>query len=293
MKTRSYLSTVLLLALSLFVLSACSGQVAANTVTSTPATFVIPTQATPAPTQAPTGSLATPSPTESILPGATQTPLPIPTLIPQPTTAGTQRIIFPSGSDNYTLSTSLAQGVPQTYVLNGQQGQTLYVTRNGAVSVQVLAPDGSTLTDPNVQPGPWAVSLPATGDYSLVLSGAGNVSVSLYAPSLGQTFPLAAPLPDTLPRISFLTGDASQTLTVNLNEGIPSAYVLRILAGQTLYVTATGNVTLAVLDPSNLPLTPTTPLPGKWQVTLPQTGDYTLVFLGSGASTVVVYIPPA
>jgi len=96
-------------------------------------------------------------------------------------------------------------------------------------------------------------------------------------------------------RIQFAPGTASYEFTTTLTPGIPRSYVLRILAGQVLYISVLSEkeVSVAVLGPEGaaLPVTKTG-RPGSWSVDIPRTGDYTLVLRGEGEAEVTVYIPP-
>lgn len=96
-------------------------------------------------------------------------------------------------------------------------------------------------------------------------------------------------------RIQFAPGTASYEFTTTLAPGIPRSYVLRILAGQVLYISVLSEkeVSVAVLGPEGTALPVTrTGRPGGWSVDIPRTGDYTLVLQGEGEAKVTVYIPP-
>jgi hypothetical protein len=101
------------------------------------------------------------------------------------------------------------------------------------------------------------------------------------------------PIPATRTRINFAPGNASTTFTTNLAAGAAQGYVLQVLGGQQLYVSATGNATVGVLDPSDIPMAiQRAGRPGLWIVGIPVTGDYTVVVYGDGVSTVTIYVPP-
>lgn len=59
-----------------------------------------------------------------------------------------------------------------------------------------------------------------------------------------------------------------------------------------MYITATNNVRILVLDTQNNRMTPTVVDVGQWVITIPQTGDYTVVLYGEGQTQVTIYIPP-
>jgi photosystem II stability/assembly factor-like uncharacterized protein len=217
-------------------------------------------------------------------------PTPIPGAIPLPPTR--QPIHFAPGSTTYTLTADLTPGVPQAYALRAQAGQHMTITASGQVSAQLYDPQDNPLTGVLSQPGPWETNLPQTGSYSLALLGAGKVSLSIYISPLPARTPAPAPLPATLQGINFGPGATSATVTANLAPGIPQGYILRAQAGQQMAIAASGNATLALLDPEGSGLPPASFTPGHWEFALPQTGDYIIALLGQGQVTLTVSISP-
>jgi photosystem II stability/assembly factor-like uncharacterized protein len=217
-------------------------------------------------------------------------PTPIPGAIPLPPTR--QPIHFAPGSTTYTLTTDLTSGVPQAYTLQAQAGQHMTITASGQVSLQVYGPQDNPLTDVLSQPGPWETNLPQTGNYSLALLGAGKVTLSIYISPLPAQTPAPVPLPATLQRINFAPGATSATVSANLARGIPQGYILGAQAGQQMDIVASGNATLALLDPEDNSLPPASFTPGHWEFALPQTGDYIIALLGQGQVTLTVSISP-
>ncbi len=101
------------------------------------------------------------------------------------------------------------------------------------------------------------------------------------------------PLPATRTRITFPPGNASTTFDTTLVSGASQGYVLRVLGGQELRVSATGNALVGVLDSGDIPLpVQRAGRPGLWTVQVPATSDYTVVVYGDGSSTVTIYVPP-
>jgi photosystem II stability/assembly factor-like uncharacterized protein len=221
-------------------------------------------------------------------------PAPVPTPIPEaiPLLPTRQPIHFAPGSTTYALTTDLTRGVPQAYTLQAQAGQHMTITASGQVSAQLYNPQDNPLTGVLSQPGPWETDLPQTGSYSLALLGAGKVSLSIYISPLPAQTPAPVPLPATLQGINFGPGATSATVTANLAPGIPQGYMLRAQAGQQMAIAASGNATLALLDPGDNPLPPASFAPGHWEFALPQTGDYIIALLGQGQVTLTVSISP-
>ena len=111
------------------------------------------------------------------------------------------------------------------------------------------------------------------------------------------TMPTSAPtatlvLSATRERITFGAGSTVYTFAVNLASGAPKAYVLTVLAQQQMTITASGDVTIVVLDPQNKAVVPVSARQGQWVGAMPQTGDYTIVLQGDGAFDVSISIPP-
>jgi hypothetical protein len=213
-----------------------------------------------------------------------------PAPLPLPVTR--TRINFAPGTSTYTLTTYLAGGVPQGYVLRVAAGQTMYITKTGDASVEVLDPQDIVLIGPSTPAGPWGFQTTKTGDYTIVLSGHAFVVLTIHIPPPGSNPQIPVPLPLYRQRIRFAPGSTGYELTTDLVQGQPTAFVLGIAAQQQLSVWTMGNVTVSVLDPQDNPVLPVTPLPAQWQFAIQQTGDYTLVLFGSGTAWISINIPP-
>ncbi|HEY65921.1 MAG TPA: hypothetical protein G4O02_15270 [Caldilineae bacterium] len=250
-------------------------------------------QAMEAPTQ-PVAS-PTPVPTPTAMPTPVEpTPTPLPTATPPPPTPEPQRIQFAPGTDSATWTAALTAGVPQRYVLWASAGQQMFITTAPTVAVSLLQPDGTALLPVTQSGGQWHFALPATGDYIIALTGEGSVPVTVRVPPLAPT-PTPKPTTAEPERIRFARGTASYEFTTTLVAGVPKAYVLRVMAGQRLYVSALGEgeVTVAVLGPGDVSIpTVRAGRPGLWFADIPTTGDYTIVLAGEGEVSVTVYIPP-
>lgn len=213
-----------------------------------------------------------------------------PIAVPPPATL--TRISFAPGTSAYTLTTDLQPGVSQGYVLWVAAGQMMYITKTGYASVQVLDPREIELVGPSTPAGPWGVQMTMTGDFMLVLSGQGVVTLSIYIPPLDSSPEPPVPLPSYSQRIRFAPGSSWFYFNANLANGLPAGYLLGISAGQLLEVQTEGNVTAAVLDPYGSELIPVMTHPFDWVFSIPQTGDYTLLLLGSGPISITINIPP-
>ncbi|MCD6290018.1 MAG: hypothetical protein J7M34_05890 [Anaerolineae bacterium] len=233
---------------------------------------------------------------EGSVPVTVKVPPLAPTPTPQPTAVTPERIQFAPGTASYNFAITLTPGVPKVYVLRVLAGQRLYVSALGTspVTVTISGPGGMPIPVTRAgRPGLWFADIPQTGDYVISLQGAGDVSGTIYIPPLPAT-PTPA-VPAERERIQFAPGNASAEFAVTLTSGVPKAYVLRVMAGQQLYVSALGehDVVVSVFGPGDVPI-PVERMgrPGLWRADIPQTGDYTIVLLGEGDVSVTVYVPP-
>lgn len=213
-----------------------------------------------------------------------------PTQVPLPLTR--TRINFIPGTSAYTLTTFLTPGVSQGYLLRIAARQLIFITKSGNASVEVLDPQDIVLIGPSTAPGPWGSWITGAGDYTVVLYGQGDVTLTIYVPPLSASSPSPVPLPLYRQRIRFALGSTGYTFQQDLAQGLSLAFTLGISAQQQLYVSTEGNVTVATLDPQDNVLAPLTPFTGEWQFAIPQSGDYTLVLLGAGRASISITIPP-
>lgn len=123
--------------------------------------------------------------------------------------------------------------------------------------------------------------------------------------------PTTAPLPPTVPppltptpmpaatvgpliptRITFPAGSASATVSPDLTASGPRAYVLKVLAGQHLILSADQDLDVQVSGPDGRLLAPFAIRPQQWEYVVGQTGDQTITLNGEGRPTVTIYVPP-
>ena len=212
-----------------------------------------------------------------------------PTDVPLPATR--TRINFAPGTSAYTLTTYLVNGVSQGYVLQrrGTADDVHYQVgqceRRGARSARFRV-------DRHVRSSRPVGFLDHQGrrlHRRALRSGLRHLD-RIYPP-LGSGSQTPVPLPLHRQRIRFAPGSTGYYFPVDLVQGLPTAYVLGISAQQQLYVSTQGNVTVALLDPNDNALQPLMPLAAQWQFAIPQTGDYTLVLMGSGTAWISTNIP--
>ncbi len=234
------------------------------------------------------------TPTITVSPGVAPLPAGVPASISLPATR--QRIIIAPGSASSTVTAELTSQAPQAYVVRGAVGQQMILNASGDVSLQVYDAQGNRLTGVMVQPGPWPVTLPEDGDYTIALMGGGPARLTVSLPPLA---PATAPAPQ---RIAFAPGATSVTAKADLSQGVWQAYVLHVAVGQTMFITIQANTiqdnatqsaaSLDVRDPGGSSLSPLSTTAGQWQFGLPEVGDYTLLLQGQGPVTLTVTIPP-
>ena len=116
-------------------------------------------------------------------------------------------------------------------------------------------------------------------------------------PILPTTQP--ATIPSTTPavtpsytpqRVNFAVGATSINLTAQPSRDTAAAYVLRILAGQTMTVRVSPVANIIILDAAGNTLTSAS---GAVRVKVPQAADYVVVISGEGQIAVTISIPPA
>lgn len=130
-------------------------------------------------------------------------------------------------------------------------------------------------------------------DYTLVLFGKGEVTMTVYVPPLSNTPSSPVPEPLSQKRIQLNPGDNTATITTDLIEGTAQGYILSISAGQNLTIKSNSMLNVAVLDPQSDPLTLESPRPGVWIGSILEAGDYLIVVLGQGSASISIEISPA
>lgn len=97
-----------------------------------------------------------------------------------------ERILFGPGDTSYIFSVNLTSGVPKTYLLQIQARQQMTVTTTTNVTITVLAAQDKPVTPTTAQPGQWAGTVPASGQYRLVLLGEGPAMITVNIPPGGS-----------------------------------------------------------------------------------------------------------
>ncbi len=102
----------------------------------------------------------------------------------------------------------------------------------------------------------------------------------------------SVPIPFVRATIIFRPGDTSTTFNTAVVPQGPQGYTLRVLAGQQMQVTASGGVSVGILDASNNALPTQVDSSGVTTASIPANGDYTVVIYGNGSTTVTMTVPP-
>jgi len=205
-----------------------------------------------------------------------------------------QAVTLPVLPYTVTFPSRLDPAAPQAYTFPAQAGQVLSLAVSGSLTATVLAPDGNSLTaDTDALDTPWIFILPETGTYSLVLLGSGVVNVTArLTPAPGGT-PLAASLAGGSSSILIAPGQKSVALRTYFTPNKTQTYVLRLPAGQRLYVDVAGNALVTqITGPDQKPLTlNNAPLTQRWSANISAAGEYTLTFSGAGTSILTFSVP--
>jgi photosystem II stability/assembly factor-like uncharacterized protein len=202
------------------------------------------------------------------------------------------RIEFPRNRYAYTFSADLLPGFSQAYVLHVLAGQIINIMKNGEASFEVLDGQDNPVGGINATLGPWSIQATHSGDYTILLFGKGNLTMTVYIPPLSNTPSSSVPVPISQKRIKFAQGANSATITTDLVEGTPQGYLLMITAGQNLTIETKAMLNVAVLDPQNDPLSLESPQTDEWETSIPETGDYIIVVFGQGPASITMKIPP-
>jgi hypothetical protein len=159
-------------------------------------------------------------------------PAPTPTPVPRPQT---QRITFAPGAVSATVYGYVDSTRPASYVLKALAGQDMSVQFYGGGPYQatLTGADGSYLGSAN-SGGAINARMPRTQDYYIAINapaGAGASNFTMVVTVVGAAPRPTLPAPSTQ-RITFARGAFSATV----NGVTPQNYVLKALAGQTMYV---------------------------------------------------------
>ena len=205
------------------------------------------------------------------------------------------RLTIPAGENSTTITTTLTSGVPQGFVLYVQQNQRMYVVASSdTITATLLDPSNQPLnSDHAAESDLWSAGISSAGDYTLVVAGQGNVNLTVYVSTPGQQPAGAITPPSKTTPINLPSGNASTTFSASLLAQQPQGYLLKLQKGQQLYITASGDASVGVLDTSGSALAIDHPANSEiWSLAIPQTGSYTVVISGNGNTTVTVFSPP-
>jgi tetratricopeptide (TPR) repeat protein len=119
-----------------------------------------------------------------------------------------------------------------------------------------------------------------------------NPTDSFFAASAAYLRTVTLPPLANRERIQFAPAAISTSLNLNLSPGVPRGLVLRVLAQQKMSITVPVTVDVAVLDAQDNGLPFGMGRGSSLEITIPATGDYTVVFSGQGNATVTISIPP-
>jgi hypothetical protein len=254
-----------------------------------------PTAAGPA--AKPTTAGATTVATSTIQPSATPTvaarPVIISTLGAIPVPEKRQALKFAPNGSVYSIAEYLNDGVSVAYQVTANANQVIYLAVYGRTNIQVYNPKMAPVTNNLVMPGYLNLVAADSGIYTIVLSGLGNVTMSVYLPPAASNLASAAPIPATPQAVKLPVQPLSVSFYNKLDPAEPAAYTFDGQAGQTLSLLVTGNLTATLIMPDgNSADADIDTVEKLWVFTLPETGPYTLVFLGVGVVNVTAKITP-
>lgn len=218
---------------------------------------------------------------------------PPPTATPdsrEPTVPAATNIRFAPGATAELLHVDLQNSPEQTYRLEVAAGQSVYVTAPGDISTELHSESG--VPQPALQPGgATEYGIAAGGAYFLTVRGNRTVDILVYIPPANPD--PNPPSADHIQQIRFAPGATGATVDTVLSENTAQGFVLGIGARQSLFVFASGNSSLTLLDPQGRLLTPVSVDPGGTVAyAIPFSGDYTIVLRGNGPVSLVIEIPP-
>jgi hypothetical protein len=191
------------------------------------------------------------------------------------------------------VESKLAPGVTAGYSFGGQAGETLTLALQYNVVPVLLAPDGNTLIpDISSFDHTWLFSLPEDGTYNLVLLGTTYAIVQIKVTAL-PTAGAAAAAPSGSTRIVIPVGAKSLTFNTYFDPSKPKTYIINTGNGLSMTISISGSVAISKMTgPDNTVVVPGHSMfASDWSASLTKGGDYTLVFTGSGPSTLTFSIP--
>jgi len=206
------------------------------------------------------------------------------------------QVYFASGATSATLTGTTVNGYLFGYALNCAEGQTMSAALNqppSIATIDIYGLDTGTILEAASNVSSWTGILPETQDYVVEVIPTGNQVVNF-----GLTLSCTG-TPGTVNNppvnnggtgggsIGFAPNTTAAVLQGTINPGQVIAYTLQASKNQALLfkVEATNkDVTLMVLDPSGNQVFDPAKLYANWQMTVHQTGLYTVKVVG-GAFT--------
>jgi len=183
-----------------------------------------------------------------------------------------QLIQFPPGKVSTTLIGTLQDNVPQSYILQAEQGQILTTTLNGSgVVMNVLRSNQDGIDAAAYQTRSWTGQLPQDDQYLIQISGSGGYTLDI------AITPTSRPTQNRVDRISFARGTNGTTVTGSLMPKQIRRYLLKATQGQLVLVKVIqGKVNFSAIAPNGQRLGGTTAASKDWKGQLPIAGDYVI-----------------
>jgi hypothetical protein len=198
----------------------------------------------------------------------------------------------PNGSV-YSIAEYLNDGVPVAYQVTANANQVIYLAVYGRTNIQVYNPKMAPVTNNMVMPGYLNLVAAESGIYTIVLSGLENVTLSVYLPPAAGNLANMAPIPAKPQAVQLPVQPLSVSFYNKLDPAEPAAYTFAGQAGQMLSLQVSGSLTATLIMPDGNSADADIDTVAKlWVFTLPETGTYTLVFLGAGVVNVTAKITP-
>ncbi len=205
------------------------------------------------------------------------TPLPVPSATP--TTAAAERISFAKGATSASRGGKLDAEQSMAYdirVLRGQEMTTaLYST--GSLSYSIVGADGTPIKRREVGGSPFVFTVPTTQDYRITIFADAALEYALNV-TVPPLLPAATTTPAAPVRLSVPAGGTSVSATYIVDAYGRDGYLVRALAGQTMYVSIDSPDNIANFSLVGVrdgqPLKRLENEDRAWQGMLPATQDY-------------------
>lgn len=202
-------------------------------------------------------------------------------------------ITFPQSVNFYSVTAALAGDSSAAYQFTAVSGQTLHVvvadTRN--VNVQVFGPSLNPLSQKVTMPGRLNVLLTESGTHYVVMNGLGDATLSLYLAGPNDSPATGAPLPGSIQTVELPVMPYSVSFPTKLDPAVAHGYAFNAQGGQALTLDLTGSLTITLIAPDGNTLIPDIDaFDHQWHFYLPESGQYRMIFLGTGAVSVTVRI---